>query len=186
MMLLSNLPMLTSLSRNVDWLKALLVFLMVLEWVLVVQSEVWSVIGRQQNTDSLDVLVLIKFVWRLGWRWAFLMQMPLFFISIGLTQYHLRYVTPVRVLWPFWRLLWWIIIQGRSKSAKEVLKRIDYGGSLTLLVSVSLVCDCSSWKCTNDLVIVKVGSFLVFLSTKYNEERQVRSSLQLQHFELYI
>ncbi|KAH7924071.1 MFS general substrate transporter [Leucogyrophana mollusca] len=70
---------------------------------------------------------------RFGWRWAFLMQMPLFFVSLILTSYNLRYVTP-----------------GKGKSAKEVLKRIDYGGSFTLLVAV--------------------GSFLVFLSMKYNED----------------
>ncbi|KIM80081.1 hypothetical protein PILCRDRAFT_98046 [Piloderma croceum F 1598] len=70
----------------------------------------------------------------IGWRWAFLIQMPLFFVSLGLTQYNLHYVTP-----------------GKSKSAKEVLKRIDYGGSFTLLMAV--------------------GSILVFLSTRYNEER---------------
>jgi hypothetical protein len=32
-----------------------------------------------------------------------------------------------------------IFEQGKSKSAKEVLKRIDYGGSFTLLISVSLM-----------------------------------------------
>ncbi|KAH7911105.1 major facilitator superfamily domain-containing protein [Hygrophoropsis aurantiaca] len=69
----------------------------------------------------------------LGWRWAFLIQMPLFFVSLFLTTYNLHYVTP-----------------GKGKSAKEVLKRIDYGGSLTLLVAI--------------------GSFLVFLSMKYNED----------------
>ncbi|EGN96457.1 hypothetical protein SERLA73DRAFT_186194 [Serpula lacrymans var. lacrymans S7.3] len=71
---------------------------------------------------------------RFGWRWAFLIQMPLFILSLILTSYNLRYVTP-----------------GKGKSTKEVLKRIDYGGSITLLVAV--------------------GSFLVFLSTKYNEEQ---------------
>jgi MFS family permease len=70
---------------------------------------------------------------RFGWRWAFLMQMPLFFVSLALTQHYLHYTTP-----------------GKSKSAKEVLKRIDYGGSFTLLVAV--------------------GSFLVFLSTRYNDK----------------
>jgi len=29
--------------------------------------------------------------------------------------------------------------QGKSKGAKEVLKRIDYGGSFTLLIAVSLM-----------------------------------------------
>ncbi|KIJ63392.1 hypothetical protein HYDPIDRAFT_113380 [Hydnomerulius pinastri MD-312] len=70
---------------------------------------------------------------RFGWRWAFIMQMPLFALSLILTTYNLRYVTP-----------------GKGKSAMEVLKRIDWGGSFTLLVAV--------------------GSFLVFLSMKYNED----------------
>jgi MFS family permease len=69
----------------------------------------------------------------LGWRWAFIMQMPLFAISLILTSYNLRYVTP-----------------GKGKSAKDVLKRIDWGGIFTLLIAV--------------------GSFLVFLSMKYNED----------------
>ncbi|KAK2460722.1 hypothetical protein APHAL10511_007192 [Amanita phalloides] len=67
-----------------------------------------------------------------GWRWAFLIQMPLFCLSFVLTTYHLQYVTP-----------------GASKNAREVLKRIDYGGSITLLVAV--------------------GATLVFLSARYNE-----------------
>lgn len=31
-----------------------------------------------------------------------------------------------------------ILFQGKGKSTKEVLKRIDYGGSVALLVSVSI------------------------------------------------
>ncbi|KAI8974212.1 vacuolar amino acid permease [Trametes punicea] len=71
---------------------------------------------------------------RLGWRWAFLIQLPLFVVSFMLTSINLHYLTP-----------------GRSKSTKEVLKRIDYGGSATLLVSVL--------------------SILVFLSTRFSEEQ---------------
>ncbi|KAJ7500461.1 major facilitator superfamily domain-containing protein [Mycena galericulata] len=67
-----------------------------------------------------------------GWRAAFLFQIPLFVLAFILTSYNIRYVTP-----------------GKSKSPKDVLKRIDYFGSLTLLISV--------------------GSLLVFLSTRYNE-----------------
>ncbi|KAG1731234.1 major facilitator superfamily domain-containing protein [Suillus paluster] len=70
---------------------------------------------------------------RFGWRWAFLIQMPFWAMSLALTTYNLRYVTP-----------------GKSRSTKEVLKRIDYGGSFALLVSV--------------------GSCLLFLSMKYNED----------------
>ncbi|KAJ7684310.1 vacuolar amino acid permease [Mycena polygramma] len=68
----------------------------------------------------------------LGWRAAFLLQAPLYLMSFLLTSYNLRYVTP-----------------GKSKGAMEVLKRIDYLGSLTLLISV--------------------GSLLLFLSMRYNE-----------------
>ncbi|KAI0956555.1 hypothetical protein AcW1_005206 [Taiwanofungus camphoratus] len=71
---------------------------------------------------------------RFGWRWAFLIQLPLFLVSFALTSINLRYVTP-----------------GKGKSTKEVLKRIDYGGSFTLLGAVL--------------------SVLVFLSTRYSEER---------------
>ncbi|KAF7314965.1 Vacuolar amino acid permease [Mycena indigotica] len=68
----------------------------------------------------------------LGWRAAFLLQLPLFFVSFLLTSRSLRYVT-----------------SGKSKSAKEILRRIDYWGSLTLFVSL--------------------GSLLLFLSMRYNE-----------------
>ncbi|KAJ7932806.1 vacuolar amino acid permease [Mycena leptocephala] len=68
----------------------------------------------------------------LGWRAAFLLQIPLYLTAFFITQFNLRYVT-----------------SGKSKSTKEVLKRIDYFGSLTLLISV--------------------GSLLIFLSTRYNE-----------------
>ncbi|CDO71943.1 hypothetical protein BN946_scf184940.g90 [Trametes cinnabarina] len=71
---------------------------------------------------------------RLGWRWAFLIQIPLFIVSFMLTSVNLHYVTP-----------------GRSRSTREVLKRIDYGGSATLLISVL--------------------SILVFLSTRFSEEK---------------
>ncbi|KII86665.1 hypothetical protein PLICRDRAFT_263856 [Plicaturopsis crispa FD-325 SS-3] len=68
----------------------------------------------------------------LGWRWAFLLQMPFLVISFFLTSYNLHYVTP-----------------GKGTSAKDVLKRIDWGGSITLLGAL--------------------GGFLIFLSTKYND-----------------
>ncbi|KAJ3821970.1 major facilitator superfamily domain-containing protein [Lentinula raphanica] len=67
----------------------------------------------------------------LGWRWAFLCQVPLFVLSLLLTTINLRYVT-----------------KGKGKSTIEVLKRIDYLGSFTLLISV--------------------GSMLFFLSTRFN------------------
>ncbi|KZT11174.1 vacuolar amino acid permease [Laetiporus sulphureus 93-53] len=70
---------------------------------------------------------------RFGWRWAFLMQLPLFLISFILTSVNLNYVTP-----------------GKGKSTREVLKRIDYGGSFTLMGAVL--------------------SVLVFLSTRFSEE----------------
>jgi len=70
---------------------------------------------------------------RFGWRWAFLMQIPLFVVSFILTGYNLHYVTP-----------------GKGRGAKEVLKRIDYLGSSTLFMTV--------------------GSLLLFLSYKYNED----------------
>ncbi|KAF8521427.1 vacuolar amino acid permease [Hysterangium stoloniferum] len=70
---------------------------------------------------------------RFGWRWAFLIQLPLWVASFILTGYNLRYVTP-----------------GRGQNTKDILKRIDYGGTLTLLLSI--------------------GSLLFFLSYKYNDD----------------
>ncbi|KDR82136.1 hypothetical protein GALMADRAFT_240663 [Galerina marginata CBS 339.88] len=55
----------------------------------------------------------------LGWRWAFLLQIPFLFISYLLTSWNLNYVT-----------------QGTGKSTKEIVKRIDYLGSGCLLLAV--------------------------------------------------
>jgi len=68
----------------------------------------------------------------LGWRWAFLIQVPFFFLAFAITAWNLNYVT-----------------EGKGKSAKEILKRIDYFGSLSLMLSV--------------------GATLAFLSVRYNE-----------------
>ncbi|KAG6861792.1 hypothetical protein C0995_012296 [Termitomyces sp. Mi166 len=54
-----------------------------------------------------------------GWRWAFLIQIPFFVLSLGLTFFNLHYTTP-----------------GNGRSALEILKRIDYTGSACLLVSI--------------------------------------------------
>ncbi|THH09985.1 hypothetical protein EW145_g1642 [Phellinidium pouzarii] len=93
---------------------------------------------------------------RFGWRWAFLIQMPLFAVSLFLTSVNLNYVTP-----------------GRSKSTKEVLKRIDYGGTITLFGAVL--------------------SFLFFLSNKFNADQSWQSpsvymslSLSLALFVIFV
>ena len=65
--------------------------------------------------------------------------MPLFFVSLGLTQYNLNYVTPVSFLYFVFFYVALYPKQGKSKSTKQVLKRIDYGGSFTLLMGVSLL-----------------------------------------------
>jgi len=71
---------------------------------------------------------------RFGWRCAFLFQLPLFALSLILTSINLNYPTP-----------------GRGASAKDILKRIDYGGILSLFGAVL--------------------SFLVFLTAKFSNEQ---------------
>ncbi|KAF9238263.1 major facilitator superfamily domain-containing protein [Melanogaster broomeanus] len=68
-----------------------------------------------------------------GWRMAFLCQVPLFALAIVLVSKSLRYATP-----------------GQGHSAKEVLKRIDFGGCIALFFVI--------------------GSSLTWLSTKYNDD----------------
>ncbi|KAF9223078.1 MFS general substrate transporter [Gyrodon lividus] len=68
-----------------------------------------------------------------GWRMAFLCQVPLFVLVIVLISRSLRYVTP-----------------GQGQNAKEVLKRIDFGGCISLFFTI--------------------GSSLTWLSMKYNED----------------
>ena len=72
---------------------------------------------------------------RYGWRAAFMIQLPLFFVSFALTGYNLRYVTPVSgaVGVEFVRLTG---AQGKGKTPREVIRRIDYGGIVTTLVWV--------------------------------------------------
>ncbi|GLB35643.1 putative vacuolar amino acid permease [Lyophyllum shimeji] len=71
---------------------------------------------------------------RLAWlAMGVLMQIPLFALSLCLTSFNLRYTTP-----------------GKGKSKFEILKRIDYGGSFFVLLSI--------------------GSMLYFLSARYNED----------------
>ena len=57
-----------------------------------------------------------------GWRWAFLFQVPLLVLAGIFVFIFMRYVTP-----------------GQGKSKKEMIKRVDYGGSLTLIVTVCAV-----------------------------------------------
>jgi len=70
---------------------------------------------------------------RFGWRWAFLIQAPVFVASFALVTVYLDYSVP-----------------GESESSWEAIKRIDYFGSGTLLFAV--------------------GSYLAFLSLRYNED----------------
>ncbi|KAL4065072.1 major facilitator superfamily domain-containing protein [Scleroderma citrinum] len=68
----------------------------------------------------------------LGWRWAFIIQIPIFVLALTLITHNLRYMMP-----------------GAGENTKEVFKRIDWAGSLALLIAI--------------------GSFLLFLSMKFNE-----------------
>ncbi|KAL4260332.1 MFS transporter superfamily protein [Pleurotus pulmonarius] len=69
----------------------------------------------------------------LGWRWAFLIQIPFFVLSFLLVSLNLQYTT-----------------EGSGKTPKEIIKRIDYGGIITLMGTVA--------------------SLLLFLSARYNED----------------
>ena len=65
-----------------------------------------------------------------------MLQLPLFFLSFTLTGYNLRYVTPVS---PALRCEIGKVIhvkQGKGKTPREVLRRIDYGGIFTTLAWV--------------------------------------------------
>ncbi|RXW23714.1 hypothetical protein EST38_g2132 [Candolleomyces aberdarensis] len=70
---------------------------------------------------------------KFGWRWAFLAQLPIFVISFALTEFNLNYTT-----------------EGENKDKKDILRRIDYAGTVTLFVAVF--------------------SLLVFMSEKFNDD----------------
>lgn len=96
----------------------------------------WSVVSNHP-TLAQGLVFIDKS--RFGWRWAFLMQLPLFALSLGLTFFNLHYVMSVSLN----RICLMLsssqcsYIQGNGRSALEILKKIDYGGSASLLVSVS-------------------------------------------------
>ena len=81
---------------------------------------------------------------RYGWRWAFLIQLPIFALSLVLTTVNLRYPTPVSpdpLNWTADRNAntdTVVPVQGKNTSASEALKRIDYGGIFSLLGAVSV------------------------------------------------
>lgn len=56
----------------------------------------------------------------MGWRTAFIGQLPLLVLAFGLVFKNLTYKT-----------------KGQGKSKREMIGRIDYFGSLTLVLSVS-------------------------------------------------
>lgn len=56
----------------------------------------------------------------LGWRWAFLLQIPISILSLSLIAINLHYVTP-----------------GAGRNTKEILKRIDWTGSFLLLTTTA-------------------------------------------------
>lgn len=64
-------------------------------WVLEVLSEASSPTGMEHTPFIYDIT---EHTYRLGWRWAFLLQLPVFVLSYCLTEYNLRYVTAVGCL----------------------------------------------------------------------------------------
>ncbi|TFK65321.1 vacuolar amino acid permease [Pluteus cervinus] len=70
-----------------------------------------------------------------GWRSAFFIQLPFFGLALALIFTNLRYTTP-----------------GSGRNTTDILKRIDYGGSITLLGMV--------------------GSVLAFLSARYHDGQE--------------
>lgn len=71
---------------------------------------------------------------RLGWRSAFLLQVPLLTISIALVFINVRYRVP-----------------GQGKSKREMARRIDYFGSATLIVALSSLLFALSYKNNENL-----------------------------------
>ena len=71
-----------------------------------------------------------------------------------------------------------MIAQGKGKSAKEILKRIDYFGSLCLMLSVPFYFLCIPINVRSHF-LPKVGATLAFLSVRYNES--LPASILQQH-----
>ena len=92
---------------------------------------------------------------RLGWRWAFLIQLPLFGVSSLLTTSSLNYVTP-----------------GEGGNPWEALKGVDYAGCGYLLIAVWIL---SSEYRVQGLTEMQIGSFLGFLSLHFNDDIPVSS-----------
>ncbi|KAI5474616.1 vacuolar amino acid permease [Pseudohyphozyma bogoriensis] len=69
-----------------------------------------------------------------GWRWAFIIQLPLLVTAIALVFCFVRYTVP-----------------GQGQSRKEMLSRVDYGGSLSLIISLGSLLVGLSYKNNNNL-----------------------------------
>ncbi|KAJ3551201.1 hypothetical protein NM688_g4846 [Phlebia brevispora] len=113
---------------------------------------VWRIHQRSVSTAVMYASYTfagIELKFRYGWRCAFLLQLPLFAISLFLTTVNLRYPTP-----------------GKSTSASEALRRIDYGGIFSLLGAVL--------------------SFLTFLSLRHSNEEPWTSPMVYTSFTLSI
>lgn len=87
----------------------------------------------------------------IGWRMAFLIQIPLLLLSTVAIFIFVRYEVP-----------------GQSKSKKEMLSRVDYGGSLSLLVALGSLLFGLSFKnnenlqWTDKFVYIPLSTFSIF------------------------
>ncbi|KZS89838.1 MFS general substrate transporter [Sistotremastrum niveocremeum HHB9708] len=87
----------------------------------------------------------------IGWRWAFILQVPFFLISLFLITFNLNYVTP-----------------GVGTNAWEMLKRIDFGGCFALLLSIGSILTLLSLKYNDELpwddnlVIASIAIAVIF------------------------
>lgn len=94
------------------------------------------------------------------------MQLPLFAASAFLTSINLHYVTPVSEF-PHLLTILTQCSQGKSKSTREVFKRIDYGGSLTLLGAVRIFFSPAFWFQPRDsLGLLVLGLFELSLQRR--------------------
>lgn len=92
----------------------------------------------------------------IGWRWSFAFQVPLIVVAMFLT------VTKVNVHAPH-------IPVGKDRFKKDNLKRIDVGGSFTIVLAICsllfvLASDFSNWSTSQTIATVTgVSSFIAFL-----------------------
>ena len=115
---------------------------------------------------------------RIGWRWAFIVQMFIFFLSFVVASYHLRYPTPVSSAWGFFSSVLSFI-----QASLAYRKRRERDVETDRLLRHSSAARFRKKFGRQHLIAwlsacMQVLSFLIFLSNHFSEQIPVSASIR--------